>query len=206
LVQQEGRTLVSTAGKRQALSITIVAIGLATVLSGARATEGAASGGALDTPIEAGRTTEGPQDRRLPASKERDASRSPGVELPQEAELRQRVQARWNAVVNGNFREAYAFETPDYRKAHSEQSYRDEFGRQVRWHVATLRELRYDRADEVEAVITLDYSFALPGGDQMARTTSDVTEHWVYSDGHWWRRHDRSTLGDNPRFQPSPPQ
>jgi len=109
-------------------------------------------------------------------------------------------------TVNGQLDKAYAFETAEYRKAHTEQEYRDEFGRRVRWHMATLKDLRYDRADEVETVITLDYSFALPGGGEMVRTSSEITERWVYTDDHWWRRHARYTLGGGARPQPSPPQ
>jgi hypothetical protein len=135
-----------------------------------------------------------------------EVRKAPDVELPKEAELRERIQARWDAVVSGKLDKAYAFENPEYRKGHTEQEYREEFGRRIRWHVATLKDLRYDRADEVEAVITLEYSFALSGGGQMARTSSDITERWDYSDGEWWRRHVRYTLGGKAPSKPSPPQ
>ena len=157
-----------------------------------------------EAPKTEGPQTEGPQDQPVPAFDGPGTSRADGVELPEEGELRERVQARWNAVLEGKLDKAYTFETPEYRKAHSEQEYRAEFGRQVRWHVATLKDLRYDRADEVEAVITLDYSFAIPGSAETVRTSSDVTERWVYSDHQWWRRHDRSILGATPHPQPSP--
>lgn len=168
----------------------------------------AEAGGAEDAsvPVLDSPRTEGPQDAKVESVEVPEVRRAPSVELPKEAELRERVQSRWDAVIKGEMGRAYGFETPEYRKAHTEQEYREEFGRRVRWHVATLKDLRYDRPDEVEVIVTLDYSFALPAGDQMARTTVDVAEHWLYSDGLWWRRHAQQTLGGNTQSQPSLPQ
>ena len=194
----------STRSREALAAITLVA-GLMTGVFGGAAADDSASRSSSNSPEQEAPRTQGPQDQPVPASDGPDTSRAAGVELPEEAELRERVQARWNAVLEGKLDKAYTFETPEYRKAHSEQEYRAEFGRQVRWHVATLKDLRYDRADEVEAVITLDYSFALPGSAQLVRTSSDITERWVYSDHQWWRRHGRSTLVHRPRPQPPPP-
>lgn len=207
LEQQEGLDLASFRRGCGRLSVATVLIGPIVLGNWAWGAEGEgakdASVPVLDSP-----RTEGPQDAKVESVEVPEVRRAPGVELPKEAELRERVKARWDAVVKGELDRAYGFETPEYRKAHTEQEYREEFGfgRRIRWHVATLKDLRYDDANEVEAIITLDYSFALPSGDQVARTTGDVTEHWVYSDGLWWRRHAQQTLGGKTQSQPSLPQ
>jgi hypothetical protein len=147
--------------------------------------------------------TEGPQDRRVEVPGEPVVTKAAGIKLPKEAELRERVQARWDAVIKGEIDKAYGFETPEYRKAHAEEDYRAAIGRRVTWHVATLKDLRYDRTDAAEAIIALDYSFALPGSDEMARTTSIISDRWVYSEDQWWRQDTQRPLGGKTQPQPS---
>jgi len=122
----------------------------------------------------------------------------------QEEQLKQRVAARWAAVIKRQFATAYEYETPDYRKAHSAQQYAGKFGSGIDWHVATVKRIRYDRLDEADVVITIDYSFDLPGGDQPARTTGDVHERWVLDDGQWWRRDIQQPLGGGKQSEESP--
>ena len=188
------------------LSVATLLIGLMTLEQGTWAAEGAGANDAPNVPVPESPRTEGPQDAKVESVEVPEVRKESHVKLPKETELRERVQARWDAVIKGDLDRAYGFETPEYRKAYTEQEYKEEFGRRVRWHVATLKDLRYDQPDEVEAIIMLDYSFALPGGDQMARTTGQFTERWVYSDDQWWRRHARHTLGGKTQSQPSLPQ
>ena len=150
--------------------------------------------------------TSGPQD--MPGAPVPDQDRpaaAPGVALIEEAELRARIQARWDAAIKGDFAKAYSFEAPAYREAVSFDDYAFRMGhKQVRWHMATLKELRYDRADAAEAVISLEYSFALPGGDQIARTRGDISERWIRIGDEWWRQEDPRTLGKTLPTKPSP--
>jgi len=152
--------------------------------------------------------TSGPQDMRSPADTsnlvDAEPLRAPAVELIDEDKLKERVQARWDAAINGEFTKAYAYETPEFRKANKPEDYAFRLGRaRVRWHVASLKELRYDRADEADAVVTLEYSFAMPGGDTLARTSGDFPERWVYLDGDWWRQEIREPIGGRPQPKPS---
>jgi hypothetical protein len=138
-----------------------------------------------------------------PAIPDPDAKpkQAPGVRLVDEAELRERIQARWDAAIAGNFAAAYELESPAFRETMTLDEYTRRLARaQVRWHVATLKELRYDQPRNVDAVITLDYSFAIPGTDQVARTQGDISEQWTYKDGQWWRHEDvmKRPLGASP--------
>lgn len=151
--------------------------------------------------------TSGPQDMRSPAgaSESGDVAppRAPGVELIDEDKLRQRVQARWDAALQGDFAKAYAYEAPDIRKATSQQDYAFQLGRtQVRWHVASLKELRYDRPDRAIAVVTLEYSFPIAGGGELMRTSGDFPERWVFLDGEWWRQEPRRPPGGGTQAEP----
>lgn len=152
--------------------------------------------------------TSGPQDMRSPADTSKlgddEPPRAPGVKLIDEGRLKERVQARWDAAINGEFTKAYAFETPEFRKANKPEDYAFRLGRaSVRWHVASLKELRYDQADQADAVVTLEFSFAIPGGDALARTSGDFPERWVFLDGDWWREDIRGPVGGRPQPKPS---
>ena len=153
------------------------------------------------------RTTSGPQDMKgaeAPGSDNDKRESGPGVKPVNEAQLRERVQARWDAAIKGDFAKAYAFETPEFRKSNTQGDYAFRLGRsQVRWHVASLKELRYDRADSTDAIVTLEYSFAISGGDELARTSGDFSERWVFLDGEWWRQEIRRPLGGKTQSKPS---
>jgi len=152
--------------------------------------------------------TAGPQSvQSAPAE---SASQPKPKELtPEEAArdraLRERIQQRWDAVIGRDFAKAYAFETPDYRKTHTAEQYAGQFGSLVKWFMASVKEVKYDRADEAEVVVALDVILTLAGGDT-ARTTVNLNEQWVYLDGQWWRRDDHKRLGSSGPSEPSPPQ
>lgn len=126
-----------------------------------------------------------------------------GEQAAKDRQLRDRVQQRWDAIIKGDFPKAYAYETPEYRKGHTAEEYRGQFGGMVRWRMATVKELRYDPPDEAEVVITLDYSFPLPAGDEWAKTTGDFKEQWVLLQDEWWRHTVRQPLRDGKQSEPS---
>jgi hypothetical protein len=179
----------------------VVAAGLVLALTGpaiateeAKSTAQGSAGSLTET-----RQTAGPQDMQPPKVAEPEDTapkQAPGIKLVEEDTLRKRIQARWQAAIAGDFAKAYAFETPAYREAATEQDYASRLARsQARWHVATLKELRYDRANICDAVIELEFSFALPGSDQLARTTTNIVEQWVFDQGQWWRKQPQKPLG-----------
>jgi hypothetical protein len=139
-------------------------------------------------------------DQQGEAAKE---SKPPGGKLAKESELRERAQQRWDAVVKKDFTKAYSFETPEYRKENSAETFAQQFGRMVRWHMATVEELRYHRDNEAELVIGLDYSFSLPGSDETVRTTGRFKEIWVLLGDQWWRRSERQPIGGGQSSKPS---
>jgi hypothetical protein len=122
-----------------------------------------------------------------------------GTKLPsafdaKDRALKARVEERWVAVIKRDFAKAYEFEAPDYKKKNSARQYAGKFGNAIDWHKATVKTIKYARPNEAEVVVTLDYSFDLPGGEP-ARTTGDVHDRWVFVDGQWWRRNLEEPLG-----------
>jgi hypothetical protein len=192
---------------------TIALSGLLTLASWGSAAEDEGGQQAAPAASESGLSvTGGPQD--MPSSKaagsadgskdESKPPRAPGVTLINEEKLKERVQARWDAVINGEFTNAYAFETPEFRKANKLADYAFRLGRaSVRWHVASLKELRYDRPDQADAVVTIEYSFAISGGDSLARTSGNFPERWVFLGGDWWRQEIKEPVGGKPQPKPS---
>ena len=151
------------------------------------------SGTQFYKPLEPGQKPPGSEDADVTSSKHRVSPDDPKLSALHRA-LVGRVQARWDAVIARDFEKAYAFETPAYRSDHSAQDYAGQFGNLARWHVAKVRELRYNQPEAVEVVVNLDYSFNLPGVSRPVRTQLDILETWVHTDQEWWRRTDITPL------------
>jgi len=131
--------------------------------------------------------------------------RAPGVVLVKEGRLKERVHARWDAAMKGDFEKAYAFETPASREAESLEAFSFRLGRaRSRWHLASLKELRYDQPDKAEAVIMIEYSFATDGGGTIVRTSGNFPDSWVFLDGDWWRQPTNARLGARPQLESTP--
>jgi hypothetical protein len=140
---------------------------------------------------------------------EAGASEESGKEWVAEADvadaekLRERVSARWEALIDRDFDRAYKFQTPEYREGTSVSDYGFRMGRStVRWHLAALKQVRYHTPTEAEALVDLDYSFALPGTDQIARTQGQFSDWWVYREGVWWHHESGDAIGAPPRGAP----
>jgi len=133
--------------------------------------------------------TMGPQSMEMPGAE--SAAPAPqrvltAEEKALERRLRERAQERWNAIVERDFAKAYEYETPEYRRAHTAERYAAQFGRAVKWHMATVGSVRYDSPQDAEVTVAVETSFPL-GAGQSARTTVDVKDKWRLIDGEWWR-------------------
>lgn len=126
--------------------------------------------------------------------------------LPDDAdsmELRGRVEARWAALIAGDFGKAYTFETPEYRAGFSADQFRAGFGPNVKWHLATVQGLVYDRGVNATVQLLMDYSFFTPWGDEPMRANAVLRESWVKVDGAWWHKPLQLKLGMPPSGFPS---
>ena len=96
---------------------------------------------------------------------------------PEEA-VKERAQARWNALVQGDFKAAYAYLSPGSRAVQPETDYvsslRRGFWKSARVEKATCTPQRC----EVEA--SIEYEL---GGRRM---TTPLRETWISEGSEWW--------------------
>jgi len=151
-----------------------------------------------------GRRTGGPQDAPLPtAVPEPVTNGCPKAEQQGlERRLKERAQARWDAVIGRDFAKAYAFETPEFRKQHTSVDYASHFGQMVDWHVVQIGNIRYNDCRDAIVRVIVDASFPLGSGE--ARTKVGIDDHWVYDGREWWRLDTDSPLSPTTKPEPNP--
>jgi hypothetical protein len=115
-----------------------------------------------------------------------DATQATGSWLEsQKTVITQRAEARWKALIAGDFQSAYEFETPARRSVFSLQQYKGNFGNSVVWRLATVKSVEYDPANVARVVLDVEYQAPVKGVEN-ARGVRQMTEKWLYSDGGWW--------------------
>lgn len=124
-----------------------------------------------------------------------------GQEIPQpassiiraadEAHLKERVLARWQALIKGDFEAAYQFETPVYRAIYTPSQFRYQFGNQTLWRMANVVNIHYDNSIVARVQVEVAYRYADPEmGQDLKNMTHQVSEIWLRKEGQWWRQQD----------------
>jgi hypothetical protein len=112
-----------------------------------------------------------------------------GVADAEEAQLRARVLARWEALIKGDFEAAYQFETPAYRAIYTLSQFRTQFGNQTRWIMADIKEIRYDDSNVAKIRVEVAYRYAEPAKNgEVVDMTHEVDEIWLRKEEQWWRQ------------------
>jgi hypothetical protein len=102
-------------------------------------------------------------------------------------ELRTRVEARWAALIAGDFDRAYEFQTPAYRKIYTAQQFRARFGEALRWKQARVVEIELKRPEVATVAVEIEYSIFVSERGMMEDKVVD-TETWLRVDGQWWHQ------------------
>ena len=95
----------------------------------------------------------------------------------------ERAQARWDALLAGDFETAYSFASPAYRSIVDAIGFQRRLGGQVSWQGATVREVTC-REEVCEAMVRLKFSSLLP--PRMTDLETDDIERWILEDDDWW--------------------
>ena len=103
-----------------------------------------------------------------------------------EEQLRERVEARWEAVLAMNFDKVYEFATPAYREVHGLRHFHNQYGGQVRRTGFEIRSIDYDASKPDEARVRVTVFFESVVGGQLYEGQQPTTETWVRRDGQWW--------------------
>ena len=109
------------------------------------------------------------------------ASLSPAK--PEEV-VQQRAQARWQAMIAGEWDKAYSYMTPSFRAVVDQKRYPSRFGGSVSWLAAEVVNVT---CEEQRCTVRMKVTFRpvvgmRPGG--VASTGFDET--WIFEDGQWW--------------------
>ena len=105
-------------------------------------------------------------------------------------DLRPRVEARWTALIAGDFGKAYEFETPAYRAVYTPPQFKTQFGRQMTWRVANILDIHYDGSDVARVDVEVAYHYAEPEvkDSPVLDMTSVSKEIWLHKEGQWWHQ------------------
>jgi hypothetical protein len=105
-----------------------------------------------------------------------------GPETPEEI-VAERAQARWDALIAGQWETAYSFASPGYRSLVDVDGFRRRQGGQIWVSGTTVRKVECD-GDVCEAMVRLKYNPPMPQFGTELET--DYKERWVLDDSTWW--------------------
>jgi len=106
---------------------------------------------------------------------------------PVENVVKERAQARWDALVSGDYDTAYSFYSPGYRSSTSRVDFEIAIRlRRIRWVTAEVTESRCE-ADACTVLTLAGYHVARPvPGMSDWESTKKIDERWVRTQGEWW--------------------
>ena len=101
-----------------------------------------------------------------------------------EALVPQRVEARWDALSQGDFPAAWAYTQPAYRAIVKQADYAKTFGAGGQWRGVQVHQVSGE-AERCTVRIRLTTRVTLPPfrGQEL---TGALDETWVREDGNWW--------------------
>ncbi|MBN9576711.1 MAG: hypothetical protein J0H16_22685 [Alicycliphilus denitrificans] len=100
----------------------------------------------------------------------------------------QRAGEYWKARQSGDYAKAYAFTTPSYRKLHSVEQYRLQFGQGATIQGAEVVKVDCE-TEKCTARIKINAAPALVGVN-VGTIATHLSETWLLQDGQWWLHQD----------------
>jgi hypothetical protein len=99
--------------------------------------------------------------------------------------VRERAQARWNALVERDWKTAYPFLTPGYRAIVPLKRYGNQFSGPLQWEGAKVHEVK---CEETRCTVNMEITFRMmvPGHTDRVSSTF-VDEVWVLEEGQWYK-------------------
>ena len=104
-----------------------------------------------------------------------------------ESQVPSRSQARWDALLEGDYETAYEYLSPGYRSSVSRVDYEVEWRiRRVNYESAQYKSHDCDEyACTVKIFVAFNVSQPIPGVP-VFKSTRMLEETWVQADGAWW--------------------
>ncbi len=105
-----------------------------------------------------------------------------------EKAVQQRAGEYWQARVSGDYAKAYALSTPAYRKLHTLEQFRMQFGAGAALQGADVVNVTCE-PEKCTARIKISAAPALAGMN-LGTIATHLSETWLLEDGQWWRYQD----------------
>lgn len=104
---------------------------------------------------------------------------------PPPEQVRQRATERWQALIAGDFKKAYTYNTPGFRAAVTPDGFRGRFGNTGTWLAGDVLDVNCPEEAKCIAKLRIDFKYTLSNryGDKL---TSVVEEIWLLEAGQWW--------------------
>lgn len=93
--------------------------------------------------------------------------------------VKERAQARWDALLKGDIRAAYGYLSPASRAAMTSEAYASSI-RAGFWKTAKVNSVTCNTKDNCEVHATIEYEF------QGRRTKTPLMETWIREGSQWW--------------------
>ena len=98
--------------------------------------------------------------------------------------VEQRVEARWNALMKGDFEQAWTFTQPGFRALVKQQDYRKRFGTAGQWRGVQVHGVEC-AAERCSVRLRLTSRFMTPPFHRQD-VVGTIDETWVREDRQWW--------------------
>jgi hypothetical protein len=102
-----------------------------------------------------------------------------------EDQVRQRATERWQALIAGQFSQAYTFNTPGFRAVVTPDGYRNRFGGAVSWTGVEVIRVECPEANKCQAELRIDFKPTL-SLQNSGKLSTHIDETWLLEDGKWW--------------------
>lgn len=98
---------------------------------------------------------------------------------PPEQAVKERAQARWDALVRGDTKAAYQYMSPGSRSIITPEAF-DASIRKGFWKSAVVDKVECGSPQSCDALATIEYEF------QGMRTKTPLRETWIREGSEWW--------------------
>ena len=103
-----------------------------------------------------------------------------------EDQVRERAQARWNALVASDFAKAYTYAPPSFRAVSGPQEYRSRFGPAAAWKSAWVHDVSCE-PERCTVSVRVTLNVRVPQfATKLPSIETYTQETWVREDGQWW--------------------
>lgn len=111
----------------------------------------------------------------------------PAAEMPpDEAELRARVKARWDALLKRDYDALYEFATPSYRQVFDKRHFLGNFGQQLRRDGVEVTRVTFNNPERTSAQVLVAILYTTEVAGKITQLRGASRGNWVKVEGEWY--------------------